>query len=68
MLMFFKSDGGSDDYPAGDYSGRSVDSSKSLRRLGCGEMRLLAPALWKLSAPVVLINPPAEPSVHGLPP
>jgi hypothetical protein len=33
---------------------------------GCGEMRLLAPALAKLSAPILLLSPPAEPSVHGL--
>ncbi|TCG05320.1 recombinase RecA [Paraburkholderia steynii] len=33
---------------------------------GCGEMRLLAPALAKLSAPIVLIGPPADPSAHGL--
>ncbi|WOD18667.1 hypothetical protein RW095_38875 [Paraburkholderia kirstenboschensis] len=33
---------------------------------GCGEMRLIAPALAKLSAPILLLSPPAEPSVHGL--
>ncbi|WP_248555676.1 translesion DNA synthesis-associated protein ImuA [Paraburkholderia terrae] len=33
---------------------------------GCGEMRLLAPALAKLTAPILLLSPPAEPSAHGL--
>jgi protein ImuA len=32
---------------------------------GCGEMRVLLPALAVLKAPILLINPPAEPSVHG---
>jgi hypothetical protein len=33
---------------------------------GCGEMRLIAPALAKLAGPVLLVGPPAEPSAHGL--
>jgi len=32
---------------------------------GCGEMRVLTPALAKLEASILLINPPAEPSAHG---
>ncbi len=32
---------------------------------GCGEIRLLTPVLSKLSGPILLINPPADPSAHG---